>query len=91
MHAVCREIVIPPLFTVRNNRRACGFKSLNRVSSRFFIETIEFGILAVAPPSNRIFRTFGAADGEACLFLTHYDIGGVNGHAQARKAVSHSI
>jgi hypothetical protein len=47
MHAVSR-IVISPLFTVRNNRTACGFKSLNRVSSRFFIETIELGILAVA-------------------------------------------
>ena len=45
MHTVSREIVIPPLFTVRNNRRACGFKSLNRVSSRFCIETIELGIL----------------------------------------------
>jgi hypothetical protein len=48
MHAVSREIVIPPLLTVRSNRRACGFKSFNRVSSRFFIETIELGILAVA-------------------------------------------
>jgi hypothetical protein len=48
MHPVSREIVIPPLFIVRNNRRACGFKSLNRVSSRCFIETIELGILAVA-------------------------------------------
>jgi hypothetical protein len=48
MHTVRREIVVPPLFTVRNNRRACGIKSLNRVSNRFFIETIELGILAVA-------------------------------------------
>jgi hypothetical protein len=48
MHTVNREIVIPPHFTVRNNRRACGFKSLNRVSGRFFIETIELEILAVA-------------------------------------------
>jgi hypothetical protein len=48
MHAVSREIVILPPFNVCNNRRACGFKSLSRVSSRFFIETIELGILAVA-------------------------------------------
>src|SRR5712664_2394130 len=38
MHAVCRKIVILPLFTVRNDRRACGLKPLNGISNRVFIE-----------------------------------------------------
>lgn len=64
MHAVSREIVIPPLFAVRNNRRACGFKSVNRVSSRFFIETIE------APdPRCRLLRLSREVIGKALAIL----------------------
>ncbi len=48
MHAVRREIVILPLFAVRNDRRACGFKPLNGVANRIFIERREVRILTVA-------------------------------------------
>src|SRR6266478_417550 len=48
MHAVRAEIVILPLFAVRNNRRACGFKPLNGISNRIFIERSEIRILTVA-------------------------------------------
>src|ERR1700687_1991414 len=48
MHAVRREIVMFPLLAVRHDRRACGFKPLDGVSNRLFIERSEAGILAVA-------------------------------------------
>src|SRR3979490_2967026 len=48
MHAVGVEIVILPLFAVRNHRRACGFKPLNGVSNRIFVKRSEVGILTVA-------------------------------------------
>jgi hypothetical protein len=48
MHAVRAEIVILSLFAVRNNRRACGFKPLNGISNRIFVERSEVGILTVA-------------------------------------------
>ncbi len=48
MHAVRREIVILPLFAVRNDRRPCGFKPLNGISNRIFIERMEIRILAVS-------------------------------------------
>src|SRR5882762_3445373 len=48
MHAVCAEIVILPLFAVRNNRRACSFKPFDGISNRIFIEKVEARILAVA-------------------------------------------
>ena len=48
MHAVRAEIMILPLFAVRHDRRACGFKPLNGVSNRIFIEGVEARILAVA-------------------------------------------
>src|SRR5882762_8825064 len=49
MHAVRREIVILPLFAVRNDRRACGFNPLNSVSNRILIERSEIRILTAAP------------------------------------------
>ncbi len=49
MYAVRAEIMILPLFAVRNDRRACGFKPLNGVSNRIFIERSEVRILTVAP------------------------------------------
>src|ERR1700730_1341540 len=48
MHAVSEEIVILLLFPVRNDRGACGFKPLNGVSNRIFIERSEVRILTVA-------------------------------------------
>src|SRR5207245_10241112 len=48
MHAVRREIVILGLFTVRNHRRACGFKALDGVSNRSFIERSQVRIGTVA-------------------------------------------
>jgi len=48
MHAIRREIMILPLFAVRDYRRAGGFKPLNGVSNRIFIERSEVRILTVA-------------------------------------------
>lgn len=64
MHAVSCEIVIPPLFAVRTNRKACDFKSLNRVSSRFLIETIE-----ARDPRRRLLRLSREVLGEALAIL----------------------
>jgi len=47
MHAIRREIVIPPLCPVRNDRRARDFKPLNGLSNRIFIERSKVRILAV--------------------------------------------
>jgi len=47
MHAVRAEIVILPLFAVRNNRRPCSLKPLNGISNRIFIERSEIRILTV--------------------------------------------
>src|ERR1700730_18360575 len=48
IHAVRAEIVILPLFAVRHDRRACGFKPFNGVSNGIFIESSQVGILTVA-------------------------------------------
>jgi hypothetical protein len=40
--------MILPLFAVRNDRRARGFKPLNGISNRIFIERSEVRILTVA-------------------------------------------
>src|SRR5882762_9529007 len=48
MRAVCAEIMILPLFAVRNDRRTCGFKPFNGVSNGTFIQRSEVGILTVA-------------------------------------------
>jgi len=40
--------MILPLFAVRNDRRACGFKPLNGISNRIFIARGEIRILTVA-------------------------------------------
>jgi hypothetical protein len=45
LQAVRREIVILPLFTVRDDRRAGGFKPLDGVSNRIFIESRDLRIL----------------------------------------------
>jgi len=47
MHAMRVAIAILLLFAVRNKRRACGFKPLNGISNRNFIERSGVGILAV--------------------------------------------
>jgi len=47
MHAIRVVIAIPPLFAVRNKRQACGFKPLNGISNRNFIERSGVGILTV--------------------------------------------
>ncbi len=43
MHAVREEIVILPLFAVRNDRRAYGFKPFNGVSNGIFLERSRSG------------------------------------------------
>ena len=48
MHAVRAEITILPLLAVRKAGRACGFKPLNGISNRIFIERSEVGIVTVA-------------------------------------------
>src|SRR5258707_11578347 len=48
MHAVRAEIVILPLFSVGNHRRACGLKLFNGVSNRIFIKRVQASILTVA-------------------------------------------
>src|ERR1700730_14548263 len=45
MHAVGAEIVMLPLFAVRHNRRASGFKPFNGVSNGIFIERMETRII----------------------------------------------
>src|SRR5882762_5144869 len=47
MHAVSRKIVIFPLFAVRHDRRASGFKPFDGISNGIFIERSEVGILTV--------------------------------------------
>ena len=47
MHGVRREIMVLPLFAVRNDRRPRCFKTLNGVSNRIFIERREDRILTV--------------------------------------------
>jgi hypothetical protein len=47
MHAVREEVVILPLFAVRNDRRPGGFKPLNGISNGIFKERSEVGILTV--------------------------------------------
>src|SRR5258705_12065866 len=73
VHAVRREIVILPLFAVRNHRRACGFKPLDGVSNRIVIERSEVRILTVAlcNPLDEINRSRDTAnwlggDGDWC-------------------------
>src|SRR5258707_7726393 len=48
MDAVRAEIVILPLFSVGNHRRACGLKLFNGVSNRIFIKRVQARILTVA-------------------------------------------
>ena len=48
MKAVRAEIMILPLFAVRNDRRARGFKPLDGISNGIFIERGEVRILSVA-------------------------------------------
>ena len=48
MHTVRGEIVILPLFAVCDNWRARGFKPLNGVSNRIFIERSKIRVLTVA-------------------------------------------
>src|SRR6266850_6888547 len=48
MHAVRSEIVILLLFAVCDDRRTCGFETLNRVSNRIFIERSEVRILTIS-------------------------------------------
>src|SRR5258708_12724816 len=47
MHGIRREIVMLPLFAVRNDGRAGGFEPLDGVSNGNFVERSEVGILAV--------------------------------------------
>jgi hypothetical protein len=49
MYGIRAEIVKLPLFAVRNDRRASGFKPFNGVSNGIFIERSEVGILTIAP------------------------------------------
>ena len=39
--------MVLPLLAVGDDRRACGFKSFDRVANRVFIETIEAGVLTI--------------------------------------------
>ena len=48
MHTVRAEIVILPLFGVRNDQRPCGFKPLDGISNRILVEKSEIRILTVA-------------------------------------------
>ncbi len=47
MHAIRGEIVILPLFTIGDDRRAGGFKSLNGVADGFIIERIKLWIRSI--------------------------------------------
>jgi hypothetical protein len=49
MYGICAEIVILPLFPIRNDRRPRGFKPLNGDSNGIFVKRSEVGILTVAP------------------------------------------
>src|SRR5258708_33065253 len=64
MHGVRREIVIFPLFAIGNDGGTGGFKPLNRLSNRIFIEGEQVGILAVAfgDPLDQIKRSRATAD-----------------------------
>jgi len=59
MHAVRREIVILPLFAVRNDRRACGFKLFNGAANRIFIETSEVRITLTVALCDLSMRSMG--------------------------------
>jgi hypothetical protein len=48
MHAVRAEIVMLPLFAIRNDRRPCAFKPLNSISNGMVIQRTETRILTVA-------------------------------------------
>src|SRR6266404_1231473 len=47
MYAVCQEIVILPLFAVRDDRRSRGFKPFDGVSNCLFVERGKGGVLAI--------------------------------------------
>jgi hypothetical protein len=47
MYAVCQEIVILPLFAIRDDRRSCGFEPFDSVSSCIFVKSGKGGVLAV--------------------------------------------
>jgi hypothetical protein len=48
MYAVCQEIVILPLFAVRDDRRSSGFKPFDGVSNGLFVERGKGGVFAIA-------------------------------------------
>src|SRR5882757_750430 len=47
MYAVCQEIVILPLFAVRDDQRSRGFKPFDGVSNCLFVTSGKGGVLAV--------------------------------------------
>src|SRR6266850_4791154 len=80
MNTVRREIVILPLFAVCDNRRACGFKPLNGISNRIFIERSKIRILTVAF-CDSVDELNGSRD--AAYWLGRYGNGCRLGHTQA--------
>src|SRR5712675_2031275 len=65
MYAVCQEIVILPLFAVRDDRRSRGFKPFDGVSNCLFVERGKGGVLAIDLGEflDEIRRPRNAADG----------------------------
>jgi hypothetical protein len=75
--------VILSLFTVRNDRRACGLKPLNGISNRIFIKRFKTGILTAGSgdPLDEIAWPWDTAIGSVGMVIA----GGVAIHAAFLK------